>query len=307
MAAAHVEVAQALAGVQIVGVASRTARSAERLATLCRSSPFTNWHEMLDVARCDALVVAVSHEVAPALYAEVVERGIPVLLEKPAGVDAASTAALAERAAVAGTTVMVAVNRRFYSTLRQARMELLRHGPINGVLAEVHEPIYRYRSRGELRAEVYDDWLVQNSIHVLDLLTLLGGEATIDFADVQRRREVGPDHLVAELSLGDGIRATILGHFNSGGGVGIRVYGEGVTASLVPLERATLSYATGRRIVLEPDDVDRRFKPGLYAQMAWFVGAVRDDATPRPPASDLADHGRTMALLDGLRSRVSTR
>lgn len=306
MGTAHAKVATSLAGVAVAGVTSRTARSSEALALQVGARPYTDWRAMVETEACDAIVVAVSHEVSEALYAEVVGAGIPLLLEKPVATDAAALARLAEAAKAAGTRVMVGVNRRFYSTLQQARMELLRQGPIRGVLVEVHEPMYRYRSRVDLPAAIYDDWLVQNSIHVLDLLTMLGGGARVDYAEVRSLRGPGPADLVAQLTLDSGISASIVGYFNCGGGVGVRIYADGVTASLVPTEEATLSYATGRRIVLLPNAVDRRFKPGLHGQMAAFLGAVRDGVEPGHPAADLAEHGRTLALLDDLRARAES-
>ena len=79
----HLRVLNEIGGVELVGVADADSETAQRAARTSHTAPYTDYREMLETCRPDAVVVAVPtamhHEVA--LHA--LRRGIHVMVEKP--------------------------------------------------------------------------------------------------------------------------------------------------------------------------------------------------------------------------------
>ncbi|WP_406700180.1 Gfo/Idh/MocA family oxidoreductase [Singulisphaera sp. Ch08] len=306
MARLHLEALKSLPGVRLEAICSRSGTSAERLAGefgIPRS--YRDAARLLEETRPDAVFVAVSHAVTLEIASLVLEAGVPCLLEKPAGFRSVQTADLAGLADASHCLNIVGLNRRYYSTIQQALLAVWQQGPVRGVLVEAHEPILEYRSRREFDGELYDRWMVANTIHAIDLLRLIGGEVAEVRGLGQCINEPHGDHFSATVGFVGGAIGTFVAHWNSARGFGLKIYGDGVTAELWPLEQAFLRYDTGRRLKLTPDPVDIRCKPGLYAQDADFLQSVCD-RTPAPfPASDLHDNVRTMRLVEAISGVVT--
>ena len=69
---------------------------------------------------------------------------------------------------------------------------------------------------------------------------------------------------------------------------------------LNPLERATLMDADRSEKLLPVDEVDVKFKPGLYAQNRFFLDAVKEKRPISYPGADLADAVKTMQLIEAI-------
>jgi predicted dehydrogenase len=299
MARLHLEALEGMAGVRLEAICSRSGTSGERLAAEFRiPRAYRDVDRLLEETRPDAAFVAVSHAVTVDVASRVLHAGVPCLLEKPAGYTSEQTQDLAELAEAHRCPNLVGLNRRYYSTVQQALLAVLQQGPVRGVLVEAHEPILDYRSRREFDGWLYDRWMVANTIHAIDLLRLIGGEVSEVRALGRCVDEPRGDHFSAAVGFEGGGLGTFVAHWNSARGFGLKIYGDGVTAELWPLEQAFLRYDTGRRLKLRPDRADLRCKPGIYAQDADFLQSVCDRRPPPFPASDLRDNVRTMRLVE---------
>ncbi len=143
------------------------------------------------LAGADAAVVATP----TALHAEhatlALERGVPVLVEKPLAVDAADAERITALARTRSVTCGVAMNLRFHPAIRGLR-ELLDSGELGEVrYAQVSagsdlrtwRPGTDYRSSYSARAEL-GGGIVRDSIHELDYATWLLGPAASATAEV---------------------------------------------------------------------------------------------------------------------------
>lgn len=305
MSRLHIATLKGMSGVSIEGISSQSGTSGQKLAQeFGIKKSYTDWEQMLQEIRPDAVIVAVSHNVAFNLYKKLLTYGIPCLLEKPAGYSPEQTEELAKLAETHSCFNMIAVNRRFFGTIQQAMMEVLHQGPLQGMVVETNEPIANYRSRLDYDKWVYDEWLYANSIHSIDLFRMIGGEVKAVHAVGKSEMEPHGDHFSALIEFESGVVGTFVAHFNSGGGFGIKLYGHGVSATLIPLEQGLLKYATGRAIALDGDPIDEEYRAGLFAQNALFLRcALRKSKLPFP-ASDLNDHLKTMRLIDIIRKKA---
>ena len=107
------------------------AETAAASASAGRQDRRSAWRTSCRAARddLDAAFVLVSHRATVAVAGAFLEAGLPVLLEKPPGMYAHETGALAEIQARRGTLHMVGLNRRFYASHLEARAGCGSTGP----------------------------------------------------------------------------------------------------------------------------------------------------------------------------------
>jgi myo-inositol 2-dehydrogenase/D-chiro-inositol 1-dehydrogenase len=137
---------------------------------------------MLDAEEPDAVVVVVPVEKTVAVGSLVLERGIPLLLEKPPGETVAEVDRLIAAAETGGGVPhQVAFNRRFAPLLRELRRRIEEAGPLQHVHYEM------------TRVERRDPDFSTTAIHGLDAVRYLAGA---DYAEARFRYrelpELGP-------------------------------------------------------------------------------------------------------------------
>lgn len=304
MADMHLKVLHKIKGVHIVGICNRSSDGARRLAEAYQiPRTFNDPLRMIDETFPDAVIVAVSHSSTVEIASLVLAKGIPCLIEKPAGFSSAETQKLASLADRNRCYNMVALNRRFYSVINQAYLAVLHCGPIKGILIESHERIQKMRDRLQFDSWIYDEWMTANTIHSIDLLRMLGGEIFSVHSKSRSVNESLGDNFVASIEFKSGILGTFVSHWNSEGGSSLKIFGSGVVAELAPLEKGFLNYSNGRRIKLHSDEADSMFKPGLFNQAITFLEDVAYKRKSSFPASDLQDNFKTMLLVEEIQNK----
>ena len=304
MARAHLETLTAMPGVRLAAICNPTSTAGPRFAEeFGIASMYRDADAMFREQQLDAVFVAVSHGVTVDVATQALAAGIPCLVEKPAGFSSEQTAKLAEIAARMSCVNLVGVNRRFYSTIQQALLAVLHEGPVAGVSIEAHEPIVAYRTSAQFATWLYDEWLIANSIHAIDLFRMFCGEAAAVAAFRRAHSEPNGDGFAASIQFEDGALGSFAAHWHAPAGFALRIFGNDVVAEFSSLERGFLRYRNGRRIKLRPDWADARFKTGIYWQNAAFLQAVCDRVPAPFPASDLRDNVRTMRLVEQIGGR----
>jgi len=296
----HLEAMAHIDGVEICGVCTPSGTSAERLARNHPGAVHGADPSALVEIRPDAALVAVPAAESPPLVRLLLEAGIPVLAEKPVAMNAEDAESLAGLAAERSTLVSVAVNRRYYSLVLQGIAAVRARGPIRGVLVEAHEPLEMLMRSGSVDTRAASVWHILNSVHFVDLLRLAGGEVD----SVAAVAAVGRDPnraMSASLRFHSGAIGTFVAHWNCASPPSMRIYGDEVSAEieLGQPESAFVHYSGSRRGKLIPDESDTVAKPGVLDQDTAFLRAVSDQRTTVPfPASDLADHARSLRLTE---------
>jgi predicted dehydrogenase len=303
----HCEVLQSIEGVRCVAICTRTAASSERFArdfSIERS--FQDVGLMLEDTAPDAVVIAVSHAETVRASERALERGVPCLIEKPAGLCSGDTRALADLADRKKTLNMVGVNRRYIGSIQRALLQLLQFGPLRGLHVVANEPIARLRRERARDEAVLDQRMISNGIHYIDLMRCLGGDVASVRGFGRRVHEPNGEHFAVALEFESGAIGTFSAHWSSPSGIWLRLYGDGVTLEFPQLgPGGWLVLDDGTRASLASDRWDRRFKPGLYGQMAAFLQAVCDREPAPPPASDLRDHRKSIELAERILQTAS--
>ena len=298
IAVKHLEVLQAIGGASVVGITSRTKSKAQALATQftipCVADDMAS---LIRNSQPDALLVLVSVADMFAMARAALETGLPLFIEKPAGLVPAQSGELARLGRERGARTMVGYNRRYYSVFHQGLEIIRRHGPLLGVMIEGHERIDAVRATGRHSENVLDAWLYANATHTIDLLRFFGGEAGTLYSLAHRAREPRGDQFAAIMELESGALGEYSAHWLSPGGWRAVLYGRGVTVEFKPLEAGRWTDAAGKVHEIAPSAEDQRFKPGFHGQMAAFCAMVRG-APSAWPLQDLEGAHRTMLLAE---------
>ncbi len=295
----HLDVLRAFDDVTIAGIANRGNSDLTPLAeTYGIEATFSDWQLMLDTVQPDAALILVGPLQIAEIAGACLRRGMPSLIEKPVGFSSAETRALADLAEKNDVLNMVAVNRRYYSSINAARRAIRVRGPLMGIQIEAPEAIARIRTNSRHSAGVLDRWLIANSVHAIDLFRHVGGEVAEVQAMIHAWREPHADSFSATLRFESGALGTFIAHWQSIPGWRLSLYGDGVKAVLEPFERGVLVYKAGKEQPIPIDPVDQQFKPGFYAQARAFIDALVYDEPLAPPASDLRDAAKTMQLIE---------
>ncbi|HET6977577.1 MAG TPA: Gfo/Idh/MocA family oxidoreductase [Pyrinomonadaceae bacterium] len=297
----HLEVLQAFSDVKLAAICSRGHPRIDALADRFGiPEKFTDYRTMLDTVSVDAVFVLVSAMQIVPVTAECLKRGIPTLLEKPPGLTATETESLAHIAHETNCINMVALNRRFYSVMQRAREEILKAGPLVSVLVEGPERLGEVKAVGIHPPEIIAGLLFANSIHCIDLLRYFGGDIEHIAAAASQWDEEQKNSFGALIKFESGATGHYIAHWMSPASWAVTLYGIGRRISLNPLEKATLIDSDRSETLLPVDEVDLKFKPGLYAQNRFFLDAVKECRPIAYPGSDLADAVKTMRLIEAI-------
>ncbi len=307
MARHHMMVMAVMPYLRAVGVFSRTRPKAEALAAeFGKIKVFDSIDDMMREAKPDALMVLVSETQAFDVASSVMKFGVPLFIEKPAGLTPEATKQLADMARRLNVLTMVGYNRRYYSLFHKGLDLVSQRGPLLGVFVQGHERFWRIREGRKFSDDVLRQWIYANSTHTIDLLHFLGGEAKAVMSMTRSFREASPDQMAAVMGLGDGTIGQYQAHWYSPGGWAATLYGDGITVEFKPLEKGQWTDRDFKTQEIVPDETDQKFKPGMHGQMKAFAALVRDRKKVWPMA-DLDDAYQTMRLAEQIIAGKKTR
>jgi len=299
----HLSVIDDAPNIVACGLTSRTCSRAKELSSCHGGVPvYDSLTELVEVSKPDAIMVVVSAISMYKVAIEALDYGLPVFLEKPAGLTPAENADLLAKAEAAGIKTMVGYNRRYYSVMQRGLEIVLERGPLLGVFIEGHERFWKIESADKWSSNVKDEWIYANSVHTIDLLRFFGGEARAVQSIAHSFVEHNGDQFSAVMELECGAIGQYSAHWWSPGGWRAVLYGDGVTAEFSPLEIGQWTDKTFQIHDIEPATYDLTHKPGFYGQIEAFARFVRTGQI-EAPAQDLAGALATMRLAEAIACR----
>jgi predicted dehydrogenase len=168
---------------EVVGIHDPDPSVAEKHAKEHNSTPYTDYRTMIDRTKPDFVVALGRHVDMPPVFRFLVETGIPFLMEKPWGVDAATVNQLADLAEAKKAWAAVPMSMRYSWWAETARTMRRR-----GELGRISHILVRFNQPGPQR---YIDWgcawmlskaaagggaLINLGIHGFDLCRYITGE-----------------------------------------------------------------------------------------------------------------------------------
>jgi len=310
MAQFHAAAFDQMDDVAIVGIASRTGTSAQRLAEQYHV-PYASadWQYMIEVTHPHACVVSVSHSLNEEITRGVIESGVHVLAEKPVAFTSEGAHALAQLAKKHDVLALAAMNRRFFPHMGAAANYVRFWGDIHDIQLIAPDSASWPRASGRIEAFVYDQWLIANTLHAFDLLRLVGGEITsiAGYARIDQtddRWSIG-----ATLNFENGAMGYVTSFSDStrtDRSWELHIHTDGVSAHLNPLELCEVDLGRGSfKLKVRPEPAN--LKMGIWYQGRAFVEAIYNRHSLSPLASDLHDHARSLELVERLQRLDSLR
>jgi myo-inositol 2-dehydrogenase/D-chiro-inositol 1-dehydrogenase len=173
----HLEALERLGRTELVGVLSRTQKTADAVTTRWGGTRFDDLDAMLDGAKPDVVYVAVPPNRAVAIGERLVARGIPFLTEKPlAAADASGPVRLAAAIERAGLVVAVGYHLRALDILPEIR-DRLAMAPPRLIVARWLDSTPGRAWWG--RVAEGGGQVIEQTTHLYDLARLLLGEAVV--------------------------------------------------------------------------------------------------------------------------------
>jgi predicted dehydrogenase len=184
--AAYLRVLAGLPDVEIVGLHDPSPEVAARRAAALGDPPtFTDYREMLRTTKPDFVVALGQHRRMAETAHALLDAGVPFMMEKPMGIDAAEVAGIAEKAAARNAFVAVPLPQRYSPFVARARQLMAegRFGPLSHLYLRLNRPT-------SARYPAWDSpWMLDPALsgggclrnlgsHCFDLFRLLTGEET---------------------------------------------------------------------------------------------------------------------------------
>ena len=192
----HLDGWHQMPGIELVGLCDSDPQRAAALAKRFEvPQVFNDVAQMLDTTQPDLVDVVTPPASHVKVLNAVFERCLPVICQKPFGVDYAQAVALTQQAALAGVPLVVHENFRFMPWFREARRLI-----DTGVLGALHGISFRLRPGDGQGAKAYLDrqpyfqtmprlLVVETAIHLIDTFRYLLGEVDAVYA---RLRQLNP-------------------------------------------------------------------------------------------------------------------
>jgi predicted dehydrogenase len=293
MATQHVQVLNAIEGVEIVSCASRDLEKANAFAAKHNISQARVINDVLDSPEADAIWLCVAAGAMKDVALEFDTLGLPMFLEKPVGLSLAETTHVQTELK---SPHMVGLNRRFYEIIQKGRTLIEESGGLKAI--EIHMP-EDVLSVPDTHADITKkNWQFANSVHLIDLFRFFGGE--IENVTTMNRTASDSDRSYNALV---NFESHAVGHFNAQwyapGGWRVALYGEDTNIVFQPIERGLLLKRGKDSVEILPENQDTRFKAGLYGQGIAFLNLL-EKGILLEAAADMEDYRRSVDLVSAL-------
>lgn len=275
MAALHADVLAAM-DVEVTIVAT----SATRAEPLAKKHGMAFYDKGLqgaltDLPRPDAAIVALPVNKLAQAGCALAKAGVPrILLEKPGALNADELNAVEDAAQASGAEVFIAYNRRFFTSVMEARRRIAAAERVLSVNFEFCENV-DVISGLPTPDEIKQAWVIANSSHVIDLAFHLCGQPTKWHHETHGSlpwHTAGADFR----GMGEteaGAQFSYFADWRGPGRWGLEIVLPHERLILRPMEALEVMARgsfSAQPVTLE-GDLDQRFKPGLYAQTEGFL------------------------------------
>ncbi len=269
--------------------------NSERAQTLSNQYAELNFRKnvdsLLDV-KLDALLIATTPDATIPLIKKCLSKGIPILVEKPVGIALENFRSLDE---IVYSEIMVAFNRRFYSSVQEFKSILQNAEP---GLIQINIPELSWiKSPSE---EQQRKMLFENSVHMFDLVNYLFNEVAIsEVARLDTRAK--SNFQIANIRTGNGSIGTISLGFGAPDNLSIKIWTKGEVLELLPIEKFSrytefeIERQAGPenfKVYRKKDtsnwrisDLDMTAKPGFSKQYSALANKVRGDSLDKNAAN----------------------
>jgi len=222
----------------------------------------------------DAAILAVGLEELALSATQLMMHGFKkILVEKPAAMSQTEIKNISELCKDVDSKIFVAYNRRFYSSVQKAIEIIKEDGGVSSFNFEFTEWSHTIEPL-EKKAGIKENWLIGNSSHVIDLAFFLGGspKELKSFASGELSWHDKSIFSGAGVSQ-TGSLFSYQANWEAPGRWAVEILTKSSRLIFKPLEELHIQKKGSVAIIkVEIDDeLDKKFKPGLYLQTLNFI------------------------------------
>ncbi len=229
----------------------------------------------------DFAVVAVGVEQLHDVCNDLIDHGVKkVLLEKPGAITVKEIKELRDKAKKNNVKIFLGYNRRFYSSVIAARKIIEEDGGVTSFTFEFTEWSHVIKDL-TVPKEVKHNWLLANSSHVIDMAFFMGGRPKNITTMVKGSLDWHPS-ASAFCGCGETQGGALFSYHSNWAAPGrwaVEILTKSRRMIFKPLEKLSVQKLGSVQIEEFPidNDLDVKFKPGLYLQVENFVKGTNLD------------------------------
>lgn len=260
-----------------VEVVGRSANTAETFKANTGITPFVGGIENFikhGQKLPDSVIVAVGIEEMKNVAVILLRAGIKrILLEKPGGVNIEEISSIAQLAVEKMSHVVVGYNRRFFSSVIQAKAMIEEDGGLKSFNFDFTEWSHIIKDTNSKNI-IKNNWFLCNSTHVIDLAYYIGGHP-ISLAPFTAGTSNWHEPMIfsgAGISSKDAL-FSYSANWSAPGRWSLEFLTEKRKYIFRPLEKLQIQEigSLSTEFVTLDDELDLRYKPGLYRQTVAFL------------------------------------
>jgi predicted dehydrogenase len=298
IANSHLEVLSSIKLINLFGICSRTHAKANNLKKKYDiKHASSDYYAFIknNINNIDGIMVLVSLDQMYLVSKKLIPLGKPIFIEKPPALSHLKIKALSEISIKYKTPNMIGMNRRFYSIFEKGKKIIEKNGGLLSLIIEGHE---RYdQIKKIIKPNILSRWLFANSCHTIDLIRYFGGEIK-DFKYTKNSKLLkNGDHFSCSLKFLNGSTGTYISNWLSPGGWSVRLYARNTKVEFNPLELGSYTNSKYKKIKINPDKNDLKFKAGFYNQIKAFIYLINFKKNIYPSQS-LGDIMKTFAIIN---------
>ena len=202
-----------------------------------------------------------------------------ILVEKPAGINLTEIKTLAEKADSTGTKIFVAYNRRHYTSVQLAKKLIDEDGGATSFHFEFTEWSHVIAKLDKME-EVKQAWFLANSTHVIDMAFHLGGWPKEMHCFVSGSCDWHSPTIYSGAGVcTNGALFSYSSNWQAPGRWSVEILTKSHRYIFKPLEKLQVQKigSVATEFIELPNDLDDKFKPGLFEQTRKFITSDTDE------------------------------
>jgi predicted dehydrogenase len=302
----HLKVFKDIENVELVGIFSRTKEKATKLANEYAikyvADSITDLYEKV---LPDLLVISVPELSTKNVIIECVKHDWILLIEKPVGYNLSDAKEIYTIIENHKTIAYVALNRRHFSSTRNALKQLEQINGKRVIIINDQEDVKAAFIHGQPQA-VIDNWMFANSIHLIDFFNLFARGEIVKINNIEPWNENDKFFNISKIEYSSGDIGIYQSFWNTPSPWSLTIQTSEKRFEMKPIEELSImDYGNRHSTFIPREEVDILYKPGLYIQAKLAVNAalLRSRVYSLPTVSESY---KTMELISKLYNNVES-
>ena len=268
----HIHVLKSFKSVNISAIYSRNINNAKYKAEKYKIPFYTNKIKNFLNNKFDGIYILVSADQIYKYAKLILSNKIPVLIEKPPGLNIKELNELIKISKKNKTINLIGTNRRYYSIYKNVFKHINSNNKLISILIEGHENYWNILKLNKSK-RILSNWQYSNSIHTVDLINFFAN-SSVEKIITNKSTLKKHYNVSALIKFKNGVNATYISNWSSPDKYSIKIFTEKKTFFIKPLEECYYLNKNFKKTNIIPDVVDKIYKPGFFKLSQNFISLI---------------------------------